>query len=67
MLGSGFLCRIDAFDRTLYCYGDPIAENHLNALENTKNTHEKHIVSFGDYLPKTAYILDWDGVTFEST
>ena len=38
VIESGFRCRVDASDSTLYCYSVPIAENHLNALENTKNS-----------------------------
>ena len=41
-------------ENTLSCYSDRIAENHLNALQNTKTLDEEHIVSSGDYLPKTA-------------
>ena len=36
VIGSGFQCRIDAFDSTLYCYSDPAVEIHLNALESIK-------------------------------
>ena len=59
VIGSGFRYRIDAFDSTLYCYSDPIAENHLNALENTKTLDEKHIVSFrGDRDSTPTHILE---------
>ena len=36
--GSVFRCRIDAFDNTLSCYSDRIAENYLN-------TRKKHQTS----------------------
>ena len=57
----------DAFDSALSCYSDHIAENHLNVLENTQSLDEKHIVSSGDYSPKTAKILGGDIVALDST
>ena len=66
MIGSGFRCWTDAFDSSLSCHSDCIAENHLNVLEKTKTLDEKHIVS-SDYSPKTAKILGRDIVAFKST
>ena len=54
VIGSVFQCRIDAFDNTLSCYSDRIAENYVNTPKNNKLLNEKPIVSSGDYSPKTA-------------
>ena len=54
LIGSRFRCKFDAFDSTLYCYSDPIAENRPNALKKHQNSQRKHIVLSGDYSPKTA-------------
>ena len=42
VIGLGFRCY--TFDSTLSYYSSRIAENHLNALENTKTLDEKGII-----------------------